>query len=357
MSFAPLQSQPEEVMEQKNQTGLSTEVWSSTDMQTEIGSGLEIDWATHVNLGHVANRDIACLNLYMPVEEARDLLLGLNIQAAPVVDAEGHPVGMVFLNSLMLAAAALDSAMEEWEPDPLYAETATGIRYTLDSTYHVDRPTQGMVGDVVSARFELPETASVAHAAGLMHWARISHIVVTDGDGKAVAMVSVSDIAEYFAEKTGCVPWIAAENADGSTTSPLEMHAGFMERPTVRNRRILVVDDDAAICNGLVDLLEDEGFEAIRALNGREALEILHSLPVQPGLILLDLMMPTMNGWEFRQEQLKSSRLRPIPVVVLSAFPKSLKRVELRSPAAVLAKPVGVDTLLHAVQQHYRQLN
>jgi CheY-like chemotaxis protein len=82
---------------------------------------------------------------------------------------------------------------------------------------------------------------------------------------------------------------------------------------------ILIIDDDASIRELLVEVLEEEGYPVQSASNGEEALSILRTLPKLPKLILLDLMMPVMDGWAFRQEQLQDPLLIGIPVVVLSA--------------------------------------
>src|SRR4051812_3823868 len=82
---------------------------------------------------------------------------------------------------------------------------------------------------------------------------------------------------------------------------------------------VLVVDDDRAIRVTVQEILADEGY-AVRAVeNGREALEVLRTTEALPGIILLDLRMPVMDGWSFRQQQKADPRLADIPVLVLSA--------------------------------------
>jgi CheY-like chemotaxis protein len=83
------------------------------------------------------------------------------------------------------------------------------------------------------------------------------------------------------------------------------------------NRSILVVDDDVAATDSLNDILTGEGYTVATAKNGREALKHLRGAPL-PRLIILDLFMPEMDGWEFRREQLKDEKLRDIPVVVMT---------------------------------------
>jgi CheY-like chemotaxis protein len=87
--------------------------------------------------------------------------------------------------------------------------------------------------------------------------------------------------------------------------------------PATTDRSILIVDDDAASTDSLTDILTGEGYTVAIARNGREALARLHAASL-PRLIILDLFMPVMDGWEFRAEQLKDDVLRHIPVVVMT---------------------------------------
>ena len=82
---------------------------------------------------------------------------------------------------------------------------------------------------------------------------------------------------------------------------------------------ILVVDDDREIRHAIIDFLEDEGFQGIGACNGEEALEVLSDLPREPILILLDLMMPGMDGWTFCKVRQGVLMLKDITVVAMSA--------------------------------------
>ena len=118
-------------------------------------------------------------------------------------------------------------------------------------------------------------------------------------------------------------------------------------------RTVLVVEDDACIRETLIDVLEDCGYQAIGAANGAEALARLQS-GGRPSVILLDLMMPVMDGIEFRKVQLESPAVADIPVVVLSAHrdPDSLAD-ELR-PAALLRKPVRLPELIGALGSQCR---
>ena len=112
-------------------------------------------------------------------------------------------------------------------------------------------------------------------------------------------------------------------------------------------RQILVVDDDYDIRSVVDDLLTDEGYHVRTAGNGRQALEILATW--RPGVILLDLSMPEMNGWTFLAHQQADPELAQIPVIVMSAHYNLGKGAALDSAAAVVAKPFDVDRLLDLI--------
>ncbi|NTU85766.1 MAG: response regulator [Chloroflexales bacterium] len=116
--------------------------------------------------------------------------------------------------------------------------------------------------------------------------------------------------------------------------------------------QVLIVDDDDAIRALLTELIEDTGLVALSAAHGQEALDTLRQQALPPCLILLDLMMPVMNGWEFRQAQLADPGLAPIPVIVLSARPERHAGPEALAAAAYLQKPVDLVHLQQLVAQH-----
>ncbi len=112
---------------------------------------------------------------------------------------------------------------------------------------------------------------------------------------------------------------------------------------------ILIVDDDTDVREVLGELLADEGYVTRMCSNGRAALEALRD-GARPRLILLDLMMPEMDGWQFRAEQLRDAALRNIPVVVMTAS-RGVLRDDLGG-AEVLQKPVGLGDILEAVERN-----
>jgi CheY-like chemotaxis protein len=115
---------------------------------------------------------------------------------------------------------------------------------------------------------------------------------------------------------------------------------------------VLVVDDDPFIRDVIAELLEDEGYAVESAANGEEALLVLQQRPGLPCVILLDLMMPRMNGWEFRAAQRADPLLAPIPVVTISAHVDLLGTGAQLDVAEHLPKPVDVERLLTTVQRY-----
>jgi CheY-like chemotaxis protein len=97
---------------------------------------------------------------------------------------------------------------------------------------------------------------------------------------------------------------------------------------------LLVVDDDPAIRETLADLLQDEGYVVMTAINGKEALTRLRAGSARPCVILLDLMMPVMSGAEFYAEMRSDPALADIPVVVISAEPLRLTQRAPQSTAS-----------------------
>jgi CheY-like chemotaxis protein len=116
------------------------------------------------------------------------------------------------------------------------------------------------------------------------------------------------------------------------------------EQETAERPLVLVIDDDEGIREGIVDLLEESGLAAVGACNGLEALNFLAESPRKPALILLDLMMPILDGWTFCKVRQGVAMLMDIPVVAISAAPMNGKHEPLRVEAT-LAKPFDPDAL------------
>ena len=116
------------------------------------------------------------------------------------------------------------------------------------------------------------------------------------------------------------------------------------------NPDILVVDDDATLREGLIDLFRLEGLSAIGAESGAEALFLLRA-GVYPGVILLDLDMPVMNGWDFVSALEHLPALPRIPIAIVSGFASGREIPTRETDAGYFRKPVNFDALLTAVDQ------
>lgn len=114
---------------------------------------------------------------------------------------------------------------------------------------------------------------------------------------------------------------------------------------------VLIVDDDQGVRSLLVDIVEDEGYIPVPVANGRDALAQLTSGSPRPSLILLDLNMPVMSGWEFRAAQQSDPAIADIPVVVLSADRSVLQGAVTINAVDYLPKPIDFDRLLALLQR------
>ena len=111
---------------------------------------------------------------------------------------------------------------------------------------------------------------------------------------------------------------------------------------------ILVVDDDTDIRDSLIELLEFEGYSVVGAANGKEALDQLRRR--LPAVVLLDLMMPVMDGFEFRREQLADPQLSGVPVVIVSAGGRCAQAAKELGALGCVQKPLDVPTLLRVIR-------
>jgi CheY-like chemotaxis protein len=127
-----------------------------------------------------------------------------------------------------------------------------------------------------------------------------------------------------------------------------ESASDFSRVTMVKHCPVLIVEDDSDLREMMAQLLTLEGFQSATVANGKEALRYLSGSDT-PDVILLDLMMPVMDGWEFRRVQQADPKLARVPTIVLSALDQA-RAVDLK-PAAFLKKPLDFDRLLQLVRQ------
>lgn len=118
-----------------------------------------------------------------------------------------------------------------------------------------------------------------------------------------------------------------------------------------KQNKVLIVEDSEDLQDLLKQLFESIDYSCLHAFNGQEALEVLQKDQEPPRFILLDMMMPTMTGAEFREVQIKDERLSAIPVVVMTADPNALIQAKQLGVTNFLNKPVSIDKLIEFADQ------
>jgi CheY-like chemotaxis protein len=124
-------------------------------------------------------------------------------------------------------------------------------------------------------------------------------------------------------------------------------------RPGPEGRSILIVEDDLDLREALSEVLRDEGYTVAMAADGQEALDHLRRQS-HPSLILLDLTMPVMNGWQFRAAQRQDPDLSGIPVVVLSAGDRLAEQMVPLGITDYVRKPIELSHLLRLIERYCR---
>jgi CheY-like chemotaxis protein len=118
-----------------------------------------------------------------------------------------------------------------------------------------------------------------------------------------------------------------------------------------RPRTILVVDDDVDVRASMVMALELDGHRVFEAGTGMDAMQLLGDHAKRPDLILLDMMMPVMDGWAFRRIQQATPAIAAIPVIVCTAYPLSAETAAALGAAGFLRKPASLEELLKTVER------
>jgi CheY-like chemotaxis protein len=121
--------------------------------------------------------------------------------------------------------------------------------------------------------------------------------------------------------------------------------------PAAERQSVLIVEDDHDIRVSVRYTLEDQGYVVLTVTNGRSALELLEEVAPPPVLILLDLMLPIMDGWEFASQLRTRAHLATIPIAVISAFDSA---PALPGAVAFLKKPFSPEALLQLVARYDR---
>ncbi len=112
---------------------------------------------------------------------------------------------------------------------------------------------------------------------------------------------------------------------------------------------VLIVEDESVIREAIAEVLDEEGFDVIEAQNGEEGLAMMRDKA--PMGVLLDINMPVMDGWEFREQQMLDPALSKIPVIVITAGWRCAEVIQRMYPEGCLAKPFKIEALLNEVNR------
>jgi len=125
----------------------------------------------------------------------------------------------------------------------------------------------------------------------------------------------------------------------------------------MKSRKILVIEDDSDIRRNMKVLLESEGYEVELACNGKEGLQALETCVDLPALIILDLMMPIMDGFEFRRVQQVSPKISHIPVAIMTANGHLVEKQTRLDASAGIPKPPDIDVVIQVTSEILAKAN
>lgn len=119
------------------------------------------------------------------------------------------------------------------------------------------------------------------------------------------------------------------------------------------SKKVLIIEDDKEIAMALSKAIQVSGHESMHAIHGREALSMLESDFQLPDLMIVDIMMPVLNGIEFRKLQLASDKLKHIPIIFLTASKMDRDELMKLSPYESLVKPIDLDDFLKILENFF----
>ncbi len=191
--------------------------------------------------------------------------------------------------------------------------------------------------------------AANATIAALTGWAQPQNADRSEEAGIDVHLVKPASL-QAIEDVIGSVPSRAGRDPSDSV-GPEAAEEDRRRRAPGLSRRVMVVDDDDDIRESLMDFLEEHGFETVGARDGADALRQLSALEPPPCLIILDLMMPNMDGRTFREKQMERAGLASIPVVVISAYRDVEHNARDLQVTNWLPKPLNLPALLQVVRE------
>jgi excisionase family DNA binding protein len=142
--------------------------------------------------------------------------------------------------------------------------------------------------------------------------------------------------------------WVSETGAGtGADDAPVAAPRGKPTRAkAARDHVVLVIDDEAMVRETVGDFLTDEGYRVLLATSGAHGLKLLATASIKPSVILLDLKMPDVDGWQFRELQMRDAALATIPVIVLTGTPNAT----VEGASLVLRKPLRLPVIGKAIR-------
>jgi CheY-like chemotaxis protein len=202
---------------------------------------------------------------------------------------------------------------------------------------------QQLLPDVIVMDFQLP----------LRDGCEAARLLKRDPRTRTIPILLLTGyVQEHFLEmgrQAGCDAYLLKPCLLDRMLAEIHRLLGLAPVEPVPAGRVLVVEDDEDIRESLAQVLRDEGYAVAAAANGREALAQLRSDEPRPDIILLDLMMPVMDGWQFRVAQQEDPQLAAIPVVILTALSDAKKATATWHGVPCLQKPVHLPQLFRAL--------
>ena len=287
-------------------------------------------------------RDIAssAFALVQPMALLKSVRLELSLPPDPLpVDCDRERIIQVLLNlagnaikftpeggKILIEARAVGDTI-------LCAVRDTGVGIAFEQRRHIFKPYW--------------QAESREHHKGAGLGLSIAKGIIEFHGGK-IWLGSGSDLGSTF---TFTLPITAARMEPVDAASPLLGRPLARPNPEVDWSTILVVDDDADMRTSMAELLTGEGYQVLTAGNGHEALACLQGLKRRPALILLDLVMPGMDGWTFLAERARDARLGAIPVILISGQADAHKMEREFDLAGCIEKPIAIANLFLALQR------
>jgi CheY-like chemotaxis protein len=217
--------------------------------------------------------------------------------------------------------------------------------------YEVAGATDGEVA-IEQAQRLLPDLIVMDHGLPKLDGCEATRRLKADTRTRHIPIVMVSGYvqAEVMARAAGCDAFFVKPLPLDRLVEEVRARLPALEEPA-SPPLVMIVEDDEAVRASLSEVLASEGLRTIEAEHGGQALDWLRR-GVMPRLILLDLMMPVMDGWAFRDAQRGNPAWLAIPTVILSAVPTGRQNAARLQADGYLSKPVSLPLLMDTVERH-----